>query len=93
MNSRADVSADGREAKMVSAAARFRPTIMMLLFPFVKRAKRSTIALPIPEVPPTKTATGEYDEWKAAFEARITEMEGIVRVRNRTYLSDAIPIK
>ena len=77
MNSCVDVSVEGREAKMVSAAARFRPTIMMLLFPFVKRAKRSTIALPIPEVPPTKTATGGYDEWKVAFEARIREMERI----------------
>jgi hypothetical protein len=50
----ADVPAGGREAKMVSAVARFRPTIMMLLFPFVKRAQRSTIALPIQEVTPTK---------------------------------------
>ena len=80
MNSRADDAAgEGREAKMVSAAARFRPTIMMLLFPFEERAKRSTIALPIPEVPPTKTATGGYDEWKAAFEAWIRDREGIWR--------------
>ena len=44
MNSRVpDVPWEGREAKMVSAAARFRPTIMMLLFPLVRRAKRSTI--------------------------------------------------
>jgi len=83
MNSRADVPGEGtggREAKIVSAAVRFRPTIMMLPFPFVRRAKLSTIAWPIPEVPPTKTATGGYDEWKAALEARTKEREGIVMV-------------
>ena len=67
---------------MVSAASRFRPTIMMLPPPSVRRAKRSTIPWPIPEVPPTKTATGGYDEWKAALEARTRGKEGIVNVHS-----------
>ena len=82
MNSRATVPGEGgggREAKMVSAAWRFLPTIMMLLFPFVKWAKRSTIPWPIPEVPPTNTATGGYDDLKAALEARTKEIEGGIR--------------
>ena len=43
---------------IASAAARFRPAIMMVAFPLVYLPRASAIAWPIPEVPPTKRATG-----------------------------------
>ena len=43
---------------MVPAAARLRPTSTMCASPFVCRLKASAIPCPMPDVPPTKTATG-----------------------------------
>ena len=48
----------GRAEKIFSAEARFLPTIMMSLSPLVCSAKARAIPSPIPDVPPTKTATG-----------------------------------
>jgi hypothetical protein len=67
----------GKDAMMDSATARLRPMRMMWQFPFVTRASDSAIARPIPDVPPTKMATGmdegEYD----LFEARTWVIVGI----------------
>jgi len=43
---------------MASAAARFLPAMMMVALPCVYFPKASAMAWPIPEVPPTKRATG-----------------------------------
>ena len=67
----------GRVEKMFSADARFLPTIMMSLPPLVCSAKTRTIPSPIPDVPPTKTATGWGECAKAALEVRIAANEGI----------------
>jgi hypothetical protein len=40
------------------AAASFRPTMMICALPFRHLAKDSTSPCPMPEVPPTNTATG-----------------------------------
>lgn len=69
----------GNDSRIRFAASRFRPTIMMLLFPPVCSAKVRTIPSPIPDVPPTKTATGTVEEALkyAALAARIVAKEGI----------------
>lgn len=62
---------------MESAAVRFLPTMMICPLPLVCRPKASAIDWPIPEVPPTKTAIGEWEEKAAALAARIAESVSI----------------
>ena len=74
-----DVFGVGKDEKMVSAAALFLPTMTILELPFVWEANARAIASPIPDVPPTKTATGAGEvRWlKAALVARIDASDGI----------------
>lgn len=62
-----------------SAAVRFLPTMIICPFPLVSRPKASPLTSdwPIPEVPPTKTAIGEWEEKIAALAARIAVSVGI----------------
>ena len=62
---------------MESAAVRFLPTMIICPLPLVCRPNASAIDWPIPEVPPTNTATGEREEKAAALAARIAESVGI----------------
>jgi hypothetical protein len=62
---------------MRSAEARLRPTMTMSLSPLVCSAKARAIPSPIPDVPPTKIATGCEECAKAAFEVRTAVSEGM----------------
>jgi len=68
----------GRAENIFSAEARFLPIITMSLSPLVCSAKTRTIPSPIPDVPPTKTATGCAECEKAALEVRIAASDGMV---------------
>jgi hypothetical protein len=49
----------------------------MWALPLVYRANASTIARPIPEVPPMKTATGRYVRQKVELDAFAAASEGM----------------
>jgi hypothetical protein len=50
----------------------------MWALPLVYRANASTIAHPIPEVPPMKTATGRYARRKVELDAFAAASEGMM---------------
>jgi len=77
---------EGKDEKIWFAASLFLPTMTMLELPSVWQANERAMASPIPEVPPTKIATGlgEVRWLTMALDARTVEIEGMIVLTSKS---------